>query len=51
MRVATNDFMKAFDFITHKSIWDAFNSSGIEHEYIYLLEKQYKDQTAFVLTD
>ena len=39
MWAATIDFMKAFDTITHKSIWHALKSSGIEHEYIHLLRK------------
>ena len=34
--VATVDFMKAFESITHNSIWDALKSRGIEHEYINL---------------
>ena len=42
MWVATIEFLKAFDSITHKSIWDALNSSGIEHENIYLLENYTK---------
>ena len=51
MWVATTDFMKAFDSITHKSTWDALKSSGFEHEYIYLMKKLYRDQKANVLTD
>ena len=39
---------KAFDSITHKSIWKALNSCGINHEYISLLKKIYKDQKASV---
>ena len=46
MWAATTDFMKAFDSITPKSILDALKSSGIEHEYIHLLRKLYKDQKA-----
>ena len=37
MWAATIDFMKAFDSITHKLIWDALNSYGIEHDYIQFL--------------
>ena len=51
MWAATIDFMKVFDSITHKSIWDALKSCGIEHEYIHLLRKLYKDLKATVLTD
>ena len=43
MWIATIDFTKAFDSITHKSIWKAFNSCSINHEYINLLKKIYKD--------
>ena len=51
MWIATIDFTKAFDSITHKSIWKALNSCGINHEYISLLKKIYKDQKASVQTD
>ena len=49
--VATIDFMKAFDSVTHNSIWDALKSCGIEHEYINLLKRSYKNQIAAVMTD
>ena len=51
MWAATIDFMKAFDSITHNSIWDALKSCGIEHDYIHFLKKLYRDQKATVLTD
>ena len=51
MWIATIDFTKAFDSTTHKSIWKALNSCGINHEYISLLKKIYKDQKASVQTD
>ena len=51
MWTATVDFTKAFDSITHKSIWKALKSCGIKHDYISLLKKIYKDQKASVLTD
>ena len=38
MWTATNDFTKAFDSTTHKSIWNALKSCGIEHDYISLLK-------------
>ena len=50
MWTATINFMKAFDSITHKSIWNALKSCGIEHEYISLLKRLYKNQKATVLT-
>ena len=51
MWIATIDFTKAFESITHKSVWQALNSCGINHEYIRLLKKIYKDQKALVQTD
>ena len=50
MWAATIDFTKAFHSITHKSIWNAFKSCKIEHDYIRLLKKRYRDQKATVLT-
>ena len=37
--------------ITHKSIRKALKSCGIEHDYISLLKKIYRDQKATVQTD
>ena len=51
MWTATIDCTKAFDSITHRSIWNALKSCGIEHDYIHLLKKLYRDQKATVLTD
>ena len=51
MWAATTDFMKAFGSITRKSIWDALECCVIEHDYINLLKKLYRDQKATVLTD
>ena len=51
MWIATIDFTKAFDSISHKSIWWAFKSCGINHEHISLSEKIYKAQKASVQTD
>ena len=48
---ATIDFTKPFDSITQKSIWKALKSCGIEHDYISLLKKIFRDQKASVLTD
>ena len=39
MWTATIHFMKAFDSITHKSIWNTLKSCGIEHDYISLLKR------------
>ena len=51
MWVATNDFMKAFDSITHNSNRNALKSCGIERDYIGLLKKLFRDQKATVMTD
>ena len=51
MWTATVDFTKAFDSITHKSIWDALKTCSIEHGYIRLLKKIYRDQKASAQTD
>ena len=51
MWTATIGFTVAFDSITHKSIWNVFESCGIEHDYISLLRKIYRDQKASVQTD
>ena len=50
MWTATIDSTKAFDS-THKSIWKALKSCGINHEYTSLLKKFHKDQKASVQTD
>ena len=51
MWTATTAFTKAFDSITHKSIWKGLKSCGIEHDYISFLKKIYRDQKASVQTD
>ena len=51
MWTETVDFTKAFDSISHKSIWEALKSCNVEHEYISLLRKIYRDQKASVQTD
>ena len=51
MWTATVDFTKAFDSISHKSIWEALESCNVDHEYVSLLRKIYKDQKASVQTD
>ena len=50
MWTGTVDFTKAFDSITHKSIWKALKACDIEHGYISLLKKVYRDQKASVQT-
>ena len=51
MWIATIDFMKASDSISDNSIWNAFNTCGIEQEYISLLKRLFKDHKATILTD
>ena len=51
MWTATVDFMKAFDSISHNSIWEALLSCKVDHGYVCLLRKIYKDQKASVQTD
>ena len=42
---------EAFDSISHNSIWEALLSCNVDHEYVSLLRKIYKDQKASVQTD
>ena len=51
MWTATVDFTKAFDSISHNSIWEALKSCNVDHEYVSLLRKIYRDQKASVQTD
>ena len=39
MWTATVDFMKAFDSISHNSIWEALLSCNVDHGYVCLLKK------------
>ena len=51
MWTATVDFTKAFDSTSYNSIWEALKSCNVDHEYVSLLRKIYKDQKASVQTD
>ena len=51
MWTSTVDFTKAFDSISQKSIWEAHKSCNIDHDYISLLRKIYRDQKASEQTD
>ena len=51
MWTATVDFTKAFDSISHNSIWETLLSCNVDHEYVSLLRKIYRDQKASVQTD
>jgi hypothetical protein len=46
--IATLDFKKAFDSITHESIWRALDDQGVHHAYISMLQKLYEGQRARV---
>ena len=51
MWTATVDFAKAFDSMSHKSIWEALKSCNVDHEYVSFLRKIYRDQKFSVQTD
>ena len=51
MWTATVDFTKAFDSISYNSIWEALKCCNVDHEYVSLLRKIYRDQKASVQTD
>ena len=51
MWTATVDFTNAFDSISRKSIWEALKSCNLDHEYVSLLRKIYRDQKASAQTD
>ena len=44
MWTATVDFTKAFDSISHNSVWEALKSCNVDHEYVSLLRKIYRHQ-------
>ena len=46
--VATLDFKKAFDSISHASIWESLDANGVEHIYINVLSRLYHGQCAKV---
>ena len=49
--IAAIDFKKAFDSVTHRGIWDALASKGVDLCYINLLKDMCRNQTATVRTD
>ena len=51
MWVATVDVMKAFDSISHQSLWTTLEKCGVESQYISLLRRLCADQKGTVLTD
>ena len=51
IRTATIDFTRTSDSISHNSIWETLVSCNIDHEYVSLLRKIYRDQKTSVQTD
>ena len=49
--IATLDFKKAFDTVSHDSLWSALAEQGVAPGYITLLAQLYTNQTATVKTD
>eukprot|EP00959_Pyramimonas_sp_CCMP1952_P046076 962425-Pyramimonas_sp.AAC.1 len=48
---AAVDFKKAFDSVTHSSIWSALQNQGVPPCYIDVLAKLYQKQSGAVKTD
>jgi hypothetical protein len=42
------DFEKAFDTVEHDAMWKALEEQGMSQEYVHILKKLYRDQTAYV---
>lgn len=40
------DYKKAFDTISHKSIWKALQNQNVNHKYINILKEIYKQSTS-----
>ena len=51
MWISTVDFMKAFDSISHRSLWDALGHCEIEPQYVGLMKRLFERQKRSVLTD
>ena len=49
--IATLDFQKAFDSVSHAAIWDALAAQGVHTAYIDMLQRLYEDQLAKAQTD
>jgi len=49
--IATIDFKKAFDTVSHTSLVTALHEQGVSDNYIHLLTRLYTDQTGRVKTD
>ena len=51
MWIATVDFMKTFDSMSHQSLWKALETCGIESHYINLLTRLFAEEKGTVSTD
>ena len=49
--IATLDFKKAFDTVSHDALWTALTEQGVATPYVTLLRNMYTNQTATVKTD
>ena len=49
--IATIDFQKAFDSVSHSAIWEALAEQGVDLAYIDMLQRLYVGQEARVQTD
>ena len=49
--VATLDFKKAFDTVSHHALWESLQDQGIHPAYINILTRLYTGQTGSVTTD
>ena len=46
--IAAVDFKKAFDMVTHDSLWHALHAQGVPAAYVHLIAKLYSSQTVTV---
>ena len=49
--VAAVDFEKAFDSVSHASLWASLHEQGVPASYISVLRKLYEGQTGQILSD
>ena len=49
--MATIDFKKAFDTVTHQALWESLEEQGVSPNYTNLLARLYTEQTGTVTTN
>ena len=49
--VAAVDFEKAFDSVSHESIWEALHSQNVSAECIEVLQRLYDEQTGQIVAE